>query len=105
MSWVFLLLAIICEVCGTSFLKLTNGFSALLPLFGTFFSYLFSFYFLSLALKTISLGVAYAIWGGVGIVIITLIGYVCFHEPIPFLKMAFITCIVVGVVGLRLTEN
>ena len=73
-TYAFLTIAIASEVIGTSFLKATDGFTRLAPSVLTVVSYGFAFYFLSLTLKTLPVGIAYAIWSGVGIIFIALIG-------------------------------
>ena len=76
MKYLFLAVAIICEVIGTSFMKQSDGFTRLVPSLVTVAAYLAAFYCLSLTLKTIPTGIAYAIWSGVGIVLIAIVGWV-----------------------------
>lgn len=104
MSWIYLILAIIFETLGTTFLKMSNGFSVLLPSIGVIFGYILCFLFLSYALKTIDMSVAYAIWGAFGILLVSAIGMIFFHESISFLKVASILLIILGTVGLRLAN-
>ncbi len=104
MSWIYLILAIIFETLGTTFLKMSNGFSVLLPSIGVIFGYILCFLFLSYALKTIDMSVAYAIWGAFGILLISAIGMIFFHESISFLKVASILLIILGTVGLRMAN-
>ena len=104
MSWLYLFLAIVFETASTTLLKLSNGFSVLLPSVGTVVGYILCFYFLSLAFKTIDISIAYAVWGAVGIVLITLIGIFFFHENVSFLKILFIALIIISTVGLRLIK-
>ena len=104
MSWVHLILAIIFETFATTFLKMSNGFSVLMPSIGTVIGYVFLFIFLSYALKTIDISVAYAIWGSLGILLISIIGMVFFHESVSVLKVASIALIILGTVGLRLAS-
>ena len=104
MSWFYLFLAIVFETASTTLLKLSNGFSVLLPSIGTVIGYILCFYFLSLAFKTIDISIAYAVWGAVGIVLITLIGIFTFHENVSFLKILFIALIIISTVGLRLIK-
>lgn len=101
---IYLFLAVIFETIGTTFLKLTNGFTVLLPSIGTIVFYILCFYFLSLSLKTIDISVGYAIWGAFGIVLVTLIGFFYFHETISPLKILFILLIIISTVGLRLIK-
>ena len=67
MAYLFLALSIILEVCGTICMKLSDGFSKPLPVVGTCLTYIACFYFLSLSLKTIPLGIVYAVWAGLGL--------------------------------------
>lgn len=102
MSWIYLILAIILETIATTLLKLSNGFSVLLPSIGTILGYGLCFLFLSYALKTIDMSVAYAIWCAFGILLVSAIGMFFFNETISILKIASIVLIILGTVGLRL---
>jgi len=102
MNWLYLGLAIVSEVCGTTFMKLSDGmtklkFSVLMLVF-----YILSLSMLSLALKKIEIGVAYAIWSGIGIALITIVGIIFFKESISVSKIVFISFILVGAIGLNL---
>ncbi|PRR79215.1 DMT family transporter [Clostridium vincentii] len=103
MEWIFLTLAIIFEVAATTFMKMSNGFTKLLPSVGTFSGYILCFTFLSIALKKIDLGVAYAIWGAAGITIMSIIGVLVFKESINALKIFSVLFIILGVIGLNLS--
>jgi len=103
MSWIYLFLAIIFELCGTTLMKLSNGLTKIAPSIGMFISYALCFWVFSLSLKEIEVSVAYAIWAAVGIVIISVIGIVFFHETVNTLKIVSIIVIVVGVIGLNLS--
>ena len=83
-KWIFLTLAIISEVIGTSFLKSTEGFTKLLPSIIVLVGYCAAFYFLSLTLDSIPIGMAYAIWSGVGIAAITVVSVVFFEQKLDF---------------------
>ncbi len=76
----------------------------MLPSIGTVISYFLCFLFLSFALKTIEMSVAYAIWGAFGILLISIIGMLFLHESISILKIASILLIILGTVGLRLAN-
>lgn len=76
MAYLFLALAIILETAGTVCMKLSDGFTKPLPVVGTCLAYIACFYFLSLSLKTIPLGIAYAVWAGLGIVLGNIISVV-----------------------------
>ncbi len=103
MSWIYLILAIFFELCGTVLMKLSYGLTKVAPAIGMFVSYALCFWFLSLALKQIEVSVAYAIWSAVGIVIISVIGIAFFHETINTLKVVSILLIVAGVIGLNIS--
>ena len=97
-TYVALGLAIVTEVVGTTFLQLSEQLTRLLPTFVMGVCYLASLYFLSLALKSIPIGVAYAIWSGLGIVLISLVGYVKFRQALDLPAMVGVGLIVAGVV-------
>ena len=100
MSWLFLTLAIVLEVCGTTCMKLSEGFSRLIPSVLIFIFYGFSFTAFTLALKRIDLSFAYAVWAGLGVLLIGAIGILYFREPISVLKVISTILIIAGVVGL-----
>ncbi|NML66135.1 multidrug efflux SMR transporter [Hymenobacter sp. RP-2-7] len=102
MPYVFLLLAIVSEVIGTTALNASQQFSRLGPSLLTVVGYGLGFYFFSFALKSIPIGVAYAIWGGVGIVLVTLIGLFYFRQRLDFPALAGIALIVIGVLVMQL---
>lgn len=101
MSWLFLTLAIVLEVCGTTCMKLSEGFSRLIPSILIFVFYGSSFAAFTLALKRIDLSFAYAVWAGLGVLLIGTIGFLYFKEPISVLKIISMMLIVGGVVGLH----
>jgi len=100
MSYLYLLLAIIGELFGSSLLKASEGFSKLLPTIGMLTAFVFSFFFLSLAVKTIPLNAAYAIWSGLGMVATTVISVLIWKEKINFASVSGILLILIGVVVL-----
>jgi small multidrug resistance pump len=97
MKWLILFIAILAEVIATSALKATSGFTKLLPSLIVVAGYGTSFYFLSLALKTIPLGITYAIWSGVGIALISVIGYFLYRQALDFPAIVGIALIGAGV--------
>lgn len=99
----YLLLAIVLEVAGTTAMKFSHGFTQWLPSLLIFVFYFFSFLFLALSLKRLELGFAYAIWSGLGTLLLAIIGTIIFYEPMSLLKVLFLSFIIIGVVGLRLT--
>jgi small multidrug resistance pump len=101
MKYLFLALAIISEVIGSSFLNASNQFTKLIPSAITVVAYLLCFYFLSIALKSIPLGTAYAIWGGLGIVLTAIISVVVFKNKLDLPAIIGISLIVAGVLVLN----
>ncbi len=97
MNYLYLAAAIVSEVVGTSALKLSNGMTRLVPAIVVVVGYLLAFYLLSLTLRTIPVGVAYAIWSGVGVVLITVIGLVWFKQSLDFAAIAGMGLILAGV--------
>lgn len=98
MKWLFLFIAIIAEVCATSALKSSEGFSKLLPSLGVIFGYGVAFFFLSLTLKDIPVGIAYAIWSGVGIVLISAVGWFFFNQHLDLAAIIGLGLIIIGVI-------
>ncbi|AYV70072.1 hypothetical protein C2I06_24525 [Niallia circulans] len=105
MTWLYLCLAIVFEVAGTTSMKLSEGLTKLLPSILLIFFYLNSLVFLTLALKTIEISVAYAIWSGIGILIISIIGVYYFNESLSLVKITAIFLIIIGVVTLNFTVD
>jgi small multidrug resistance pump len=103
MTWVFLVFAILLEVSGTTCMKLSEGFTKLVPSILLFVFYTLSLGMLTLALKRIDVSVAYAVWSGVGTAVIATIGVLWFKEPATALKLISLTLIIIGVVGLNLS--
>lgn len=101
MSYMYLFIAIISEVIGTSFLKMSEGFSKLYPTLATALAFVICFYFLSLSIRIIPLNIAYATWSGIGLVIVSLISVVIFKESINTISIIGICLIIIGVVLLN----
>lgn len=102
MSYLYLGIAIVAEVCATSFLKLSDGFTKAVPSTITIAGYAMAFYFLSLTLKTIPTGIAYAIWSGVGIVLIAVVGWFFQGQKLDIAAMAGMALIIAGVAVMNL---
>ncbi|MCP4120115.1 MAG: multidrug efflux SMR transporter [Desulfobacteraceae bacterium] len=102
MAYLYLMLAIISEVIATSALKASAEFTKLVPSVIVLVGYGLSFYFMALVLRTIPLGVTYAIWSGLGIVFIGVIGVVFFNESLDLPAMAGMGLIIAGVVVVNL---
>lgn len=101
MAWLYLALAIGTEVVGTVALRYVDGFTRPLPGAVVAVGYALSFWFFSLSLRGLSLGVTYAVWAGVGTAAIAVIGMVALDEPVSALKLASLLLIVGGVIGLN----
>ena len=105
MSYLYLAAAIICEVAATSSLKISDGMTRLGPAVLTVIGYALAFHLLSLTLRTIPVGVAYAIWSGIGIVLITAIGMVWFRQALDLAAIAGMLLIISGVAVIYLFSN
>lgn len=101
--WLYLVLAILLEVSGTTCMKLSEGFTKTVPSILLFVFYSLSFGMLTLALKRIDMSVAYAVWSGMGTALIATIGVLYFKEPMTALKLISLALIIGGVVGLNLS--
>lgn len=105
MNWILLVVAGIFEVCWAVGLKYSQGFTNLVPSIFTVVGMIASFYFLSLALKSLPLGTAYAIWTGIGTVGTMILGIILFKEPVDLLRIMFVGFIVVGMMGLKMVST
>lgn len=101
-GWLYLAVAIGAEIAATTALRSSNGFTAPLPSVITVLGYALAFGMLSLALKTVDLGIAYAVWAGIGTAVIALIGMMVFGEPGSLAKGTGIALIIAGVALLNL---
>lgn len=104
-AYVILAVAIISEVFGSSMLKVSNGFKKLFPSIGVVIGFGAAFYLLSLALKAIPLGTAYAIWSGVGTALTALVGVIVYKESINLKKCLGLVLIICGVIVLKLSSS
>ena len=102
MKWVYLSIAILAEVIGTSALKSSEGFTKIIPSTVVVTGYGIAFFFLSLTLENIPVGIAYAIWSGVGIVLISIIGYFFYKQSLDPPAMVGIAFIITGVLIINL---
>ncbi len=103
--WFFLAAAILLEVAGTLCMKLSDGFTRLIPSIMLFVFYAVSFTSLTFSLKRIDLSIAYSVWAGVGTALVALVGIVYFREPLTMVKSVSICLIIIGVVGLYLDKS
>lgn len=102
MVWVYLAIAIVSEVIATSALKAAEGFTRWVPSLLVVVGYASAFYFLSLTLRTLPLGIAYAIWSGVGVILVALVGWALYHQSLDIAALIGISLIVAGVIVLNL---
>ncbi|MDE2367302.1 MAG: QacE family quaternary ammonium compound efflux SMR transporter [Betaproteobacteria bacterium] len=100
-QWLFLSVAIVSEVVATSALKSSNGFTQLWPSLVVVAGYSAAFFFLSLTLRTIPVGIAYAIWSGAGIVLITAIGWLVLGQSLDVPAIIGLALIIAGVIVLN----
>lgn len=103
MAWIYLLIAGLFEIVWALGLKYTEGWTKLWPSLGTLASMAVSFYFLSLAIKVLPMGTAYAVWTGIGSVGAAVVGMLLFDEPRDIMRIVCVGLIVAGIVGLKLT--
>ena len=102
MHWIYLAIAIVAEVMGTSFLKASAGFTKPLPSLAVVAGYGLAFFFLSRTLDTIPVGVAYAVWSGAGVTLVAAIGWLFMGQKLDLAALAGMALIVAGVVILNL---
>ena len=103
--WLILTLAILLEVSGTICLKLSHGMTRTLPILGVIIFYLSTFGLMSFCLKTLEVGIVYAIWSGVGTALIAAVGILFFGESFTWIKMAGLALVITGVLLLRVSSN
>lgn len=104
-TWIILIVAVFGEVVATTSLKLSEGFTKLLPSVVVVIGYGIAFYCLSLTLKSIPLGIAYAVWSGLGIVTVSILGWLLFGQKLDFWAILGMLLIVSGVVVLNLLSK
>jgi quaternary ammonium compound-resistance protein SugE len=102
MAWIWLTLAGLLEVVWAIGLKYTDGFTRLWPSVITGAAMIASVYFLALAVRTIPIGTGYAVWTGIGVVGVAILGMILFGEPKTLLRLGSIFLIVIGIAGLKL---
>jgi small multidrug resistance pump len=102
MTYLYLAIAIVAEVIATSFLKSCDGFTRLWPSIVVLVGYAFAFYFLSLTLRSLSVGIVYAIWSGAGIVLVSIIAWSFFGQKLDVPAIIGIVLIIAGVAVINL---
>jgi small multidrug resistance pump len=103
--WLILCLSIVLEVCGTVCLKLSDGMSRPLPILGVILFYLSAFALMSTSLKSLEIGIVYAIWAAAGTALIAIIGIVFFGESIASGKIVGLAFVIAGVVLLKVSNS
>lgn len=104
-SQLALIIAILAEVAATSALKASNGFTKLLPSIVVIAGYGSAFFFLSIALRTIPMGIAYAIWSAFGIVLVSLAGWLVYDQKLDLAALVGMALILAGVIVLQTLSN
>jgi quaternary ammonium compound-resistance protein SugE len=104
MKWFILIIAGLFEVGWAIGLKYSQGFTKLMPSILTVIGMIVSFYFLSLALRSLPIGTAYAVWTGIGAVGTVILGILLFKEPANFMRLACIGFILIGIIGLKISS-
>lgn len=104
MTWLILIIAGLLEVVWAITLKQTEGFTRLVPSLITIATMAASFYLLSIAMRTLPLGTAYAVWVGIGAIGTAIVGILLFEEAVTPLKLVSLVLVVAGIVGLRVTS-
>lgn len=105
MNWIYLSIAGILEIAWAIGLKYTEGWTRLVPSLITAILMIASFYFLSLAVKTLPIGTAYAVWTGIGTVGAAVLGMILFDEPRDIVRVLCIALIIAGIAGLKMTSS
>ncbi|MDZ7966608.1 MAG: multidrug efflux SMR transporter [Nostoc sp. DedSLP03] len=103
-SWIYLILAILFEVSGTTCMKLSQGFTKIVPSVLIFVFYGLCFTFLTFALKKLEVSIAYSVWAGLGTILVALIGIIWFRESATFIKLVSISLIIIGVIGINASQ-
>lgn len=103
-SWIYLIIAILFEVSGTTCMKLSEGFTKIVPSVLIFVFYGLCFTFLTFALKRLEVSVAYSVWAGLGTILVALIGIIWFRESATLIKLVSISLIIIGVIGINASQ-
>lgn len=104
MAWLYLFLAGLTEVGWAIALKYSHGFTRLIPSIVAISVMVLSFFLLAHSLKSIPIGTAYAVWTGIGIMGTVILGILLFNEPVSFTRLLFLSFILIGIVGLKVTQ-
>ena len=98
MSYIYLAVAIFCEVIGTMLLPLSENFSKPLPSLALIIAYILAFYFLTFALQSIPIAIVYATWSGLGVLLISILGYIIYDQTLQWQSIVGLFFIVIGVI-------
>ena len=98
MSYIYLAAAILCEVIGTMLLPLSENFSKPLPSLALIIAYILAFYFLTFALQSIPIAIVYATWSGLGVLLISILGYIIYDQTLQWQSIVGLFFIVIGVI-------
>lgn len=104
-KYVYLLLAIICETAGTMFLKASDGFTKPIPAAAAIIGFVIALFLLSKTLQSIPVGIVYALWSGIGIVLVTILGVILFKQNLDMPSYIGIGLILAGVIVLQVFSN
>lgn len=104
-AWIFLFIAIFSEVVGTTSMKLSLGFTKIIPIFFVLIGYGSALYFLAISMTDIPLGIAYAVWAGLGTVCASLIGKFIFSERFGSIQIVGTLFIIIGIMVLHLSQR
>lgn len=102
MAFLYLLIAIVAEVIATSAMKASDGFSQLIPSAVTILGYAFAIYFLSLTMKSIPIGITYALWSGAGIILVSLVGFFYYKQHLDVAAVVGLAFMIVGILIINL---
>lgn len=102
MAFLYLLIAILAEVIATSAMKASDGFSQLLPSGITILGYAFAIYFLSLTMKSIPIGITYALWSGAGIILVSLVGFFYYKQHLDVAAVIGLVFMIAGIMIINL---
>ncbi len=105
MPFIYLLIAIFCEVIGTMLLPLSQNFTKLLPTFSLSIAYILAFYFLTFSLKSIPIAIVYATWSGLGIFSISIISYLIYGQTLQWQSILGLLLIIIGVILVNIFQS
>jgi len=105
MAFIYLMIAVIAEVLASSAMKASNGFTVLIPSAITILGYAVAIYFLSHAFKVIPIGIAYALWSGAGIILISTVGWIYYKQQLDFAAIIGLGFMILGIVIINVSTS